>query len=74
MKCPKCGAITEVMEKRGSFRTRHCMNPDCNFCFITCENLATQEEQQRRGAKARNRRIAQGDFAPVVEQKAAAAS
>ena len=73
MRCPMCGAITEVKEKRGPFRDRCCINPGCNFCFTTCENIATHNEQHRLGAKALNRRVAQGDFVPAEQQKAAAA-
>jgi len=58
MKCPECGANTEVSEKRGAYRTRRCTNPECAAEFVTCETplaehrrvclrtLASSHEQQ----------------------------
>ncbi len=73
MRCPKCGAITEVRQKRGPFRDRRCVNPACIFGFTTCENLATQNEHQRINAKALARRCEEGVYSPAELQKAAAA-
>ena len=51
MRCPKCGAVTEVSEKRGPFRTRRCVNPTCRNDFATCENLMINIGNVRVGAK-----------------------
>ena len=56
MRCPKCGALTQVSEKRGPFRTRRCANPACRYDFTTCENVMTDSEHGRRGAKVLARR------------------
>ena len=56
MRCPKCGAVTEVSEKRGPFRTRRCVNPTCRNDFATCENLMINIGNVRVGAKTLARR------------------
>ncbi len=73
MRCPRCGAITEVRQKRGPFRDRHCMNPACAFGFTTCENLTTQNEHRRMRAKALARRFAVSNYPFAEGQKAASA-
>lgn len=39
MQCPYCGSRTEVIEKRGAFRDRRCMRPDCRQRFTTREQV-----------------------------------
>lgn len=39
MQCPYCGSRTEVTEKRGAFRDRRCMRPDCRQRFTTREQV-----------------------------------
>jgi hypothetical protein len=74
MRCPKCGAVTEVSEKRGPYRDRRCMNPACRFDFTTCENFVTQDEHRRMRAKALATRLAALNSAPTECEKAASAS
>ncbi|MGD1154551.1 MAG: hypothetical protein ABSA41_01860 [Terriglobia bacterium] len=74
MRCPKCGAITEVSEKRGPYRERRCLNRACRFDFTTCENFVTQEEGHRVRAKALATRLAALNSAPAECEKAASAS
>jgi hypothetical protein len=73
MRCPKCGAITEVRQKRGPYRDRCCTNPACAFGFTTCENLTTQNEHRRLRAKTLARRFEAPNYPPAQQQKAAAA-
>ena len=47
MRCPHCGAATEVTDKRGTFRSRRCTNPACRDEFTTSENLVTHAEHRR---------------------------
>jgi len=37
MKCPQCGAPTEVSEKRGPYRQRQCKSSGCDLSFTTTE-------------------------------------
>ena len=39
MQCPKCGARTEVIEKRGAFRDRRCLKAECRVEFTTREQI-----------------------------------
>jgi len=39
MQCPYCGSRSEVIEKRGAFRDRRCMCPDCRQRFTTREQV-----------------------------------
>ena len=39
MQCPKCGARTEVVEKRGEYRDRRCTSTDCRLDFTTQERV-----------------------------------
>jgi hypothetical protein len=71
MRCPKCGAVTEVTEKRGLYRNRRCLNPACRFDFTTCETFVIQEENRRVGAKALARRLEVPSSTPARRQKAA---
>ena len=73
MNCIKCGATTEVTEKRGPFRDRRCTNLTCAYSFTTCEYLTVQSERERLCARALHRRLVKRDFGPVEEQKAAVA-
>ncbi len=52
MRCPKCGALTEVIEKRGPYRDRRCVNRACRYDFTTSENLLTQTEHRRWRARS----------------------
>ncbi len=45
MDCPQCGERTEVTEKRGPFRERHCTNSACGLKFTTREHVIPQQEQ-----------------------------
>jgi hypothetical protein len=74
MRCPRCGAVTEVSEKRGPYRDRRCMNPACLFDFTTCENFLTQDENRRMRAKALATRLAALNSAPTECEKAASTS
>jgi hypothetical protein len=47
MKCPKCGAETEVLRKCGVYRQRLCKSPKCALEFETRENLITGIEFRR---------------------------
>jgi hypothetical protein len=65
MNCPQCGAATEVNEKRGPFRDRHCTNPDCGLGFTTREQFVRPSKYEVRPGQhgrlcARTRAI-QGD-------------
>jgi hypothetical protein len=51
MRCPQCGAATEVKAKRGPYRDRRCMNLACYLDFTTCENVMEQKEHHRLRAK-----------------------
>ena len=73
MRCPKCGAVTEVNEKRGPYRDRRCMNPACRFDFSTYENFVTQDENRRVRAKALATRLAALNSAPTECEKVALA-
>ena len=65
MRCPQCGAHTEVSEKRGDYRERRCSNPGCRSEFTTCENLLTHSEHRRLRARALAQR---GASAPGVPE------
>ncbi len=45
MRCPQCGARTEVSETRGPFRDRRCTNAACGLDFTTREHIMTPREQ-----------------------------
>ncbi len=74
MRCPKCGGATEVIEKRGPYRERRCMNRRCRFDFTTCENFLTQDEHHRLRAKTLASRLEVPSCAPARRQRAASAS
>ncbi|MGO8816214.1 MAG: hypothetical protein ACLQVG_16370 [Terriglobia bacterium] len=65
MKCPQCGAPTEVSEKRGPFRDRRCTSNACGLSFTTREQVVRPRKQEVRPGEhgrlcARTRAI-QGD-------------
>jgi phage terminase large subunit GpA-like protein len=74
MRCPHCGAITEVSEKRGAYRERRCSNPACRSEFTTCENLLTHSEHRRLNARALAQRGASALGAPEENSKVASAA
>jgi hypothetical protein len=45
MRCPQCGARTEVSETRGPFRDRRCTDAACLLEFTTREHIMTPREQ-----------------------------
>ena len=53
MRCPQCGALTDVREKRGPYRDRCCKNPACRREFTTCENVLNHAEHRRLCARTR---------------------
>ena len=67
MRCPHCGAITEVSEKRGAYRERRCSNPACRSEFTTCENPLTHSEHRRLNARALSRRGAREEIEADLE-------
>jgi hypothetical protein len=74
MRCPQCGAHTEVSEKRGDYRERRCSNPGCRSEFTTCENLLTHSEHRRLRARALAQRGASAPGGPEGNSKFAAAA
>lgn len=58
MYCPLCNARTEVSEKRGIFRDRHCTNAACGVSFTTRESVIAPGERQRLCARTRDAQIA----------------
>ncbi len=74
MRCPHCGAITEVSEKRGAYRERRCSNPACRSEFTTCENLLTHSEHRRLRARALAQRGASAPGGPEENSKVASAA
>jgi hypothetical protein len=48
MKCPQCGAPTEVSEKRGPFRDRRCTSTGCGLTFTTREQVVRPRKQEVR--------------------------
>jgi len=74
MRCPQCGAATEVIEKRGPYRDRRCLRSRCGFAFTTCESFVAQDEDRRVGAKALAKRSAALNSLPAECEKAASAS
>jgi len=63
MKCPECGARTEVSEKRGPFRNRHCTNPECRSKFVTCEKPLAENQYHSGCLRTLASMYAQGDWA-----------
>ncbi len=75
MRCPHCGATTEVTEKRGPFRTRRCLNVACRYDFATSENLVTHAEHRRVNLRALAlSRAQQSAQAPRVDHNSANAA
>jgi hypothetical protein len=73
MQCPQCDARTEVTEKRGPFRERHCTNLACGIEFTTREHVIPQQERNF-CARTRAIKIGSPSSVPAVEVASAEAA